>query len=265
MSSHRFSIYDLIKLGLIVVFASFLYVIFRPAAQPESIARANLPAVPAANFGWKYYSNSHELLSPEGVPIYSLSADGYYWQPVIPVDVQLELPRDYRLIQSSSGNWQILDADGNEISAWDSEQLQWRFDLAAVHAARTQTIAFTPGPTLTATPTPTRRSIFAVTFTPTPSLTPTESCPTKIVSRLKVGQSAVVLVNLQVHRTPEMTQNVIKGIPKDELVTVEAGPVCVPYQGSAYMWWQIKSGFGELGWVVEAALNGSVYFLEPVE
>lgn len=264
-SNHRFSIYDLIKVGLIVVFAAFLYVIFNPDSQPESIARANLPADPAANFAWKYDSNARELLNPQGVPIYSLSADGNHWQPVIPVNVQLELPRDYRLIQSSSGNWQILDTDGNEISAWDSDLLLWSFDLDAVYATKTHTPSITPSLILFFTPTPTRRSIFAATLTPTPSLTPTESCSTKIVSRLKVGQSAIALENLRVHRTPEMIENIIKGIPRDEVVTVLAGPVCEPYQGGAYVWWEINSGPGELGWVVEAALNGSVYFLEPVE
>lgn len=263
--NYRFSIYDLIKVVLIVVFASFLYVIFNPASQPESIARASLPAEPPANFTWKYDSISGELLNPQGVPIYSLSADGDLWQPVIPVNVQLELPRDYRLIQSSSGNWQILDTGGNGITAWDSDLLQWSFDLDAVHATKKQTIAITPSPIPSATPTPTRRSIFAATFTPTPSLTPTESCSTKIVSRLKVGQSAIALENLRVHSTPQMIQNIIKGIPRDEVVTVVAGPVCEPYQGGAYVWWEINSGPGVIGWVVEAALNGSFYFLEPVE
>lgn len=55
-STHRLSVYDLIKTGLVLVLAVFLYTIFNPASQPESMARVTLPAYPGAEFEWKYDS-----------------------------------------------------------------------------------------------------------------------------------------------------------------------------------------------------------------
>lgn len=260
-STHRLSVYDLIKMGLVLVLAVFLYTIFNPASQPESIARVSFPAYPAAEFEWKYDSNSRVLLNPQGVQLYTLSADGGQWQPVIPANVRLQLPREYRLVQNSSGTWQILDASGSGITTWDSDTFKWQFDLAAVPATPTPDgiapLAVTATPSFTATLSP--------TLTPTSVFTPTEHCPTQIVSRLKVGQTALVLENLRVHSKPEMIENIVFGIPHDAFVTVMDGPVCEPYMGGAYLWWEIQNETGDTGWVVEATLNGSSYFLEPVD
>lgn len=256
-STHRLSVYDLIKTGLVLVLAVFLYTIFNPASQPESMARVTLPAYPGAEFEWKYDSSSRVLLNPQGVQLYTLTADGSHWQPVISASVRLQLPREYRLVQNSSGMWQILDASGSEITFWDSNSFQWRFDLAAVPA--------TPTPGEVATPAVTATQSFTATFTPTQVATPTEHCPTQIVSRLKIGQTALVVENLRVHSTPEMIENVVFGIPRDQIVTVLDGPVCEPYMGRAYLWWEIQKDPGDTGWVVEATLNGSGYFLEPVD
>jgi len=127
----------------------------------------------------------------------------------------------------------------------------------------TPTLQITANPTL-APPTPT--SIFP-TATSTISVTPltTPACNPDVQSYLAVGLPARVLINLNMHTTPEMTDNVFDAIPAGQIVDVLQGPVCVPHLNGAYWWWEIRNAEGVTGWSVEATLNGAVYFLEPLE
>lgn len=259
--------YDLIKLAYLLVVLGFGYGIYHFTSHGTPISEANLPAYPPAPFEWKYNADSRELTNPQGVQLYRLSAKGDVWQPVVPASFLLQLPGRYTVKQNKGGLWQILDVNGAVVSSWNPVTFAWT--LGQIPTPTRDRSTTTPTPNLTPSPTPlkTLRSL-PPTFTPTPTITPTgsqASCNTRIVSRLTAGKTARVLINLNMHTAPEMTDNVFNGSPSGELVDVLQGPVCVPYLNSAYWWWQIRNSKGAVGWSVESMLNTATYFLEPVD
>jgi hypothetical protein len=265
--SPRISGYDFIKLAYLLVLLAFIVAVFRLAIQRTAVAENNLPPFPRAGFSWKFDAESRVLTNPQGVQLYRLSEDLTTWQPVVPASLALQLPDRYSLHQSGTGQWQIIDPNGAVISSWNSETFTWVIGLLPTPTVPRPTATLTPTraaslatipPTATAslTPSPT----LAVTVTPT-----TQVCSTSVKPRLTVGKQARLLINLNLHTTPEMTDNVFNGYSGGEVVDVLQGPICVPYLNGAYWWWQIRNAQGLAGWSVEAMLNGAEYFLAPIE
>jgi hypothetical protein len=79
-----------------------------------------------------------------------------------------------------------------------------------------------------------------------------------------IGGTARVLTNLNLRSAPEIANNIFKTHVTGTTLSVLQGPVCVPYQNSAYLWWEVEGPGGVTGWSAEAFLNGNGYFLEPV-
>ncbi|HEY4692957.1 MAG TPA: hypothetical protein VIH16_05930 [Bellilinea sp.] len=264
-TKNRISGYDFIKLAFVLAVAVFLYVAIRPPAQPEPTAGVTIPAFPPANFEWEYAPSTRVLLNPQGVQLYRLAPDGVTWQPIIPATLSLQLPGEYRLVQNSQRVWQILDAVGATISTWDSQNFRWVMGIIPTATPPRST------PTLQATLTSTLVTSAPTAIPPTPTLTSavtqtaTLTCSADAQSFLTAGQPAQVLINLKMHTAPEMTNNVFDANPAGEVVDVLQGPVCVPHQTGVYLWWEIRNDDGVIGWSVEATLDGSVYFLEPLE
>ena len=263
-NKNRISAYDFIKLAFVLVLVAFVVVIVQPAEHPAPVAETNLPEFPPANFEWEYDPATHELMNPQGIQLYRLGSDGTFWQPVIPASVSLQLPGGYRRRQNSQGGWQIFDNSGAIIASWDTVEFRWVMGLI-----RTATPTATPEATATlepsATPTPRPTLTPKPTFTRTATATATQSCNTPVETRLTAGQPARVVINLNLHTTPEMADNIFDANPALAIVDVLQGPLCVPYQESAYWWWEIRNDRGVTGWAVEAKLNGAEYFLAPLE
>ena len=262
-NKNHISGYDFIKLAFVLAVIVFLYVALRPPQQANPVAETTLPAYPPANFKWEYDPDTRDLLNPQGVQLYRLAADGVTWQPIIPATLSLQLPTEYRLVQNSQRSWQILDAVGAVVSSWDSTNFRWVMGQIPT-PTRTK-----PAPTVLPTAT---QLLLIPTITPSPTAqltesvptqTPTQSCTNKVVSRLIAGQDAQVLINLNMHTTPEMGDNVFDSTPAGTIVDLLQGPICVPSQNGAYWWWEIRNTEGITGWSVEATLNGAVYFLGP--
>ena len=243
----------------------FLYVAFRPPEQAKPVAEAILPAYPLADFKWEYDPATRDLLNPHGVQLYRLSADGVTWQPIIPATLSLQLPTEYRLVQNSQRSWQILDGVGAVVSSWDSTNFRWVMGLIPTPTRTKPAPTELPTATLALTiPTITPSATAQLTES-VPTQTPTPSCTNKVQSRLTAGQDAQVLINLNMHTTPEMGDNVFDSTPAGTIVDLLQGPICVPSQSGAYWWWEIRNAEGITGWSVEATLNGAVYFLGPLK
>jgi len=265
VSRIQISIYDLIKAVIVIVLAAFVYALVNPASRPESIARANLPQYPDAPFGWKYDPVARELLNPRGIQIYSLSSDGTVWEPVIPASLRLEMPRETRLVLANDHSWQITDTRGGLIATWDAGQNEWVIGVfvPTLTPTTTPTLSLLSTPTARVSPTP--RQTPTPMVSPTITLTPTLDCPLPMESRISLGDSVVLLENLNIHKDPLLSSQVTHANSKDAQVTILGGPVCEPYEYSAFLWWKILDANGLSGWVAEASINGSVYFLEPVK
>ncbi len=134
----------------------------------------------------------------------------------------------------------------------------------AQETAAAPTATSTPEPS----PTPTPQALSTATLpsdaTPTqPATQPATDCPLAMPSRLKVGDTARVLTNASLRSAPEISNNLILVNPVGTQLKIIGGPVCGPYQGRAYLWWQVQRNDGKSGWSAEGALNGGYYFLEP--
>ena len=260
-NKNRISLYDFIKLAFVLVLVSFVIVIAQPAERPVQVAETNLPEFPPANFEWEYDPTTHELMNPQGVQLYRLGPDGTFWQPVIPASVSLQLPGGYRRRQNNQGGWQIFDSSGAIVASWNAVEFRWVMGLI-----RTATpLRPTATPELSATPTLRPTLTPRPTLTGTATATATQSCNTPVETRLTAGQPARVVINLNLHTIPEMTDNVFGASPALAIVDVLQGPLCVPYQDGAYWWWEIRNEKGVTGWSVEATLSGEEYFLAPLE
>ncbi len=133
--------------------------------------------------------------------------------------------------------------------------------LAPTRAAAPSSTA-SPQPTLA----PTRAA--GLSATPAPEIAATASlaagCQPPSESRLAIGMTVKILSNLNLRSEPEIADNILSVNTTGTLLKVLQGPVCVPYQDSAYLWWQVESPAGMTGWSVENNLNGRAYYLEPV-
>jgi len=216
-------------------------------------AALELPAFPAAPVKLTFDPATNRLLTPDGKPAYTLDTAGGKWLPIIPDDLLGKLPKGYEMRQDASG-WAIYSPDGQLLYRWDPDKLNWTAAQAPTTVAPTPTEAPKPVPTESSTP----------ASTPAQAAATNGVCPMPLVSRLAVGQAARVVTNLNMRSNPEIGNNLILTSPVSAKLDVIGGPVCTPYQGRAYLWWQVKNAEGKEGWSAEGYLNGQGYFLEPL-
>jgi hypothetical protein len=97
---------------------------------------------------------------------------------------------------------------------------------------------------------------------PVPGQVPVD-CPLALPTRLKVGDTVRVTSNLNMRSSAGIGTSRIQTNPPGTQLTIIGGPVCEPYQGSAYLWWQVLSSADKSGWSAEGSLTENFYFLEP--
>ncbi len=250
---------------------------------------------PAVEISWPPYPESGEeltldeqakqLLTPQGTPVYALDASTGVWVPVVPADLQAQLPEGAAVSQAEAG-WVIVSADGATLYTWDPVNLVWvpvvPADLqaqlpegAAVSQAEAGwVIASADGVTLyTWDPAdlvwvPVEQP--AAQPTPAPQPTPTPSpvvvvCDGALPTRLQVGDTVEVLMNLNFRSSPGIGENWIRTHTIGTRLKVIGGPQCIPYAGGAYLWWTLEHPDGMIGWSAEAPINAINYYLAPVK
>jgi hypothetical protein len=91
------------------------------------------------------------------------------------------------------------------------------------------------------------------------------ACPLALPPRLKVGMTARVTTNLHFRSSAGIAAgNLVHSNLSGTKLEIIGGPVCVPYNGRAYLWWNVKQPDGATGWSAEGSLTGKFYFLEPL-
>ncbi|NPA26708.1 MAG: SH3 domain-containing protein, partial [Chloroflexi bacterium] len=189
------------------------------------------PPFPKAGFEWKWDAAQGVLLDPDGLPRYRL-VDGQ-WVPVVPEELRAKLPEGFK-VAMVDGQWHITGPDGKALYRWNPDTLTWEsLEVAAEEQqGEEQEMA-------------------------------TSDCGAK-PARLKVGESAKVLVNLNLRSSPGIGDNWIMTMPAGTVVEVIGGPKCVPHGDGAYRWWEVRLPDGRTGWAAEAPIHGNYYFMEPV-
>jgi hypothetical protein len=71
--------------------------------------------------------------------------------------------------------------------------------------------------------------------------------------------------NLNLRASPVFGSTLILTSPTGTELEIIGGPTCQPYQGGAYLWWQVSRSDGQTGWSAEGSINGNFYFLEPLD
>lgn len=281
-NKRRWLSYDTFKLIVaLILLVIFILLMLRPA--PLATSGAKMPPYPAAGFQWNFDAGSRSLLDPQGNALFTLSADGSAWQPVIPADIRSSLPEGFQLVQGAAGSWVINGPDGKALFAWDMSLFRWVpvapvAAMPQVSATPLPPTATLPPPTATPEAQPTATPEAQPTAAPEAQPTPTQeaqptpkpetapaaaSCSAAAPSRLEVGKNARVLSNLNLRSAPAIGNNLVKVNPVGTQLKVLAGPQCVPFQNGAYLWWQVEGPDGTQGWSAEATLGGA-YFLAPV-
>ena len=187
-----------------------------------------LPAFPPANFKWTFDEAEGLLRNPQGQALYRLDAKAGRWLPVVPDDLRARLPKGFQMGEVG-GRWQITGPDGQLLYRWNPDTLTWE-------AVETEAAGTMPSGDCAARP-----------------------------ARLKVGDSAKVLTNLNLRSSPGIGDNWMLTMPGGTVVEVIGGPECVPHGDGAYRWWQVRLPDGTTGWAAEAPIHGEMYFLEPVK
>jgi hypothetical protein len=76
----------------------------------------------------------------------------------------------------------------------------------------------------------------------------------------------VTTKNLNLRSSPEaVTGNLIRTNLTGTELEVMGGPICKPDPEHPYLWWQVKTHDGLIGWSVEASASRTFYFMEPIE
>jgi hypothetical protein len=129
----------------------------------------------------------------------------------------------------------------------------------------TSTATQTPAPEATSDP-PQPTAALSETGAPAPvsGQVPVD-CPLALPTRLKVGETVRVTFNLNMRSSPGIANSWIQTNPPGTQLIIIGGPVCEPYQGSAYLWWQVRSSDDKSGWSAEGSLTQNFYFLEPIQ
>ncbi len=265
---------------------------------PTHAAGPGLPDFPTASFNWNFSTVSKELLNVEGAPVYKLSEDGKEWVPVIPEEIGEDLPTNQQPQQDTVKGWVLKDLQGKLLYIWDAVTFKWKMAQAAASStlpAASSTppptavpaVAATTAPTaapatavpseapapvttaapteiLTSTPAATPSVAAAATAAEVVTLTSVPGCQAPSPSRLVIGRNAKVLSNLNQRNDPRIGGVILTVNPFGAVLKVLDGPVCIPHQESAYLWWRVENKDGLTGWSAENYLSGYGYFLEPM-
>lgn len=249
--------YDWFKLliALILLIILILLLLRPPFLIP--ITGSGLPEYPQAAFAWKFDTASRSLINSVGTAIYTLGPDGEKWVPIIPQDIQSKLPAGFKFSQNGNKDWTLQDSKGKLLYFWDTSTLHWTPVYAPPALLPTST-------TSSAAPTGIPTSPLSAPAD-TPAATPTAACTAPALARLTVGKTAEINSTLNLRSEPAIGENIIAVNLPGTLLKVLQGPVCVPYGNSAYLWWQVETPDGKVGWSAEGSLNGAYYFLSPAQ
>ena len=196
------------------------------ALEEEPTPEIELLPFPELSDGLSYDVESGFLLSGDGLPIYVLDEYGTDWIPVIPNDLgELELS------SNEENEWVLLDDNGEPKYYWDFASHSW----VEIPQEQSEEVEVLP-------------------------------CGDTLPPRLIPGESAKVFVRLNFRSSPGISrENWITTLRPGTQLKVLGETFCTEYNHGSYLWWYLEREDGTRGWSAEAPINGSYYFLEPVE
>ena len=205
------------------------------APAPPAADKLDLPPFPEASFDWSFNPDDGALYAPDSdTPLYTFDVDSSQWMPVIPADLAAELP-DGAELTAGDGGWVIQGADGAVLYEWDAATHSW---VARAEGAAAE---------------------------PAAAAEQDADCAAVLPARLEAGMQANVLSTVNMRSEAGIADNILRANPPGSQLEVTGASVCTPHMAGAYRWWPVLTGDGAEGWTAEGTLNGSAYFLEPVE
>jgi hypothetical protein len=201
-----------------------------PTPQAEAEPELNLPAFPEPSEGLSFDAAKGILLDAGGVPLYRL--EGEIWQPVIPAELKsLKLKAD-------GAGWSLGDDLGAKYT-WDYTTHSW-LEVSQEQAA--EDTAQDGAADVTAA-----------------------ECEGVAPPRLVAGGEAEVQANVNFRSSPGIADNWVTTLYNGTRLKVLGENLCLPYGQGAYRWWKLEQEDGTVGWMAEAPISGSNYFLAPAQ
>jgi|GEM_PF-1310172 hypothetical protein len=120
-----------------------------------------------------------------------------------------------------------------------------------------------------AEPLPSQQPTLTTANTPEPapvsiSFQAADTCPASMPSRISVGNRVRLTSNLNLRSAGSLNASLVLTNPANTMLTIIDGPLCEELSGGAYLWWMVQMADDTQGWSVEATLDGSAYFMEPL-
>lgn len=218
-----------------------------PQADAETDLDLNLPDFPEANLDWNFDSAKGLLLNAAGDPLYRLSEDGKSWLPAIPDKLKsLKFAVD-------GDQWTLSDDTGIKY-LWDAATHSWG-EVTQEQAAE-DTAAEDAAQDAAAEDNAAEDEVAAVE---------SGDCAGVAPPRLVPGEKAEVLANVNFRSSPGIADNWVTTLYSGTQLKVLGENICLPYGNGAYRWWKLEQEDGTVGWMAEAPINGTNYFLAPVK
>ncbi len=240
-----------------------------PTPQAEAEPELNLPAFPEPSEGLSFDAAKGILLDAGGVPLYRL--EGEIWQPVIPAELKsLKLKAD-------GAGWSLGDGSSAKY-AWDAATHTWQPVIPAELKSlklKADGAGWSLGDDLGAKYTwdYTTHSWLEVSQEQAAEDTAQDGaadvtaaeCEGVAPPRLVAGGEAEVQANVNFRSSPGIADNWVTTLYNGTRLKVLGENLCLPYGQGAYRWWKLEQEDGTVGWMAEAPISGSNYFLAPAQ
>ncbi|PKO19155.1 MAG: hypothetical protein CVU39_00980 [Chloroflexi bacterium HGW-Chloroflexi-10] len=151
-----------------------------------------------------------------------------------------------------------IDSSTSETNGWVIEATTITPVSLSINSSTPQAALLAPQqptPTAANTPEPAPVSI---------SLQAAVTCPASMPSRISVGNRVRLTSNLNLRTAGSLNASLILTNPANTMLTIIDGPLCEELSGGAYLWWMVQMADDTQGWSVEATLDGSTYYMEPL-
>ncbi|MCP4139789.1 MAG: SH3 domain-containing protein [Chloroflexi bacterium] len=197
-----------------------------PAEETE--AEIEIPSLPEPSEGLSYDAESGFVLDAEGNALYELNEDGTGWVPVIPDEMA-----SMQLVSEEDGSFYLSDGENAQYN-WDAATHTWVKSADEEVATEEET-------------------------------TIKGDCDGVSPARLKAGEEAEIIRNLNFRSSPGIGNNWLATFRTGSRVKVLGEARCLPYADGAYRWWKIERADGTIGWSAEAPISETTYFIQPAE
>ena len=199
----------------------------------------SLPDYPNTKIELTHDAVAGGLIDMDDVLRFRLDESGENWVPVLPEELEKDIPDGYTLGKDDFGAWIIKDANGRILYMLNIDSLEWQ----AIEEQTESTVDANP-----------EKEII--------------SCAGANPVRISGVGARVQVVNalIPLRSSPDATNsNYVKSLPEGALLEIISEPVCTPYLDGANQWWGVRTEDGVEGFAAEGSAASDLYYLKAID